>query len=98
MELFLVGLAAFFGGALVSWVNSLLTKLLLKKKGENGLSLIYPVRMVLSVAYLLILYLIGKRTSLSSGALLIGGALGLTAMLAFFTFRLSKGLNEHRKE
>ena len=98
MELFLVGLAAFFGGALVSWVNSLLTKLLLKKKGENGLSLIYPVRMVLSVAYLLLLYLIGKRTSLSSGALLIGGALGLTILLALFTRRLARELEGKGKE
>ena len=98
MELMLTGLAAFFGGALVSWVNYLLLRLLIKCKGERGVALISPVRTLLSVAYLLILYLVGKRTGLHSTALLIGGALGLTVMLTVFTFRLTRETNGQRKE
>ncbi len=98
MGLFLTGLAAFIGGALVSWVNYLLLKLLMNKKGETGLSLVSPVRTLLSVAYLLILYLIGRRTELSMNALLIGGALGLPIMLPPFTLRLTGRMNGQRKE
>ena len=98
LKVFLVGLAAFAGGALVSWVNFLLLRFLLNKKGESGVSLVSPIRTVLSVAYLLVLYLVGKRTGLNSTVLLIGGALGLTVLLTFFTFRLTKGMNSQRKE
>ena len=98
MGLFLTGLAAFIGGALVSWVNYLLLKLLMNKKGETGLSLVSPIRTLLSVAYLLILYLVGRRTELSMNALLIGGALGLTIMLTLFTLRLTGRTNGQGKE
>ena len=98
MKVFLIGLAAFAGGALVSWVNFLLLRLLLKRKGESGISLVSPVRTVLSIAYLLVLYLVGKRTGLNSTALLIGGGLGLTVLLTYFTFRLTREAKEQRKE
>ena len=93
-----VGLAAFVGGALVSWANYLLLRLLIKKRGETGISMISPIRTLLSVAYLLILYMIGRRTELNATALLIGGALGLTVLLTFFTFRLTRGKDAQRKE
>ena len=95
---FLAALAAFIGGALVSWGNYRLLLLLLQKRGESGVSLISPVRTLLSVVYLLILYLVGKRTELNSTALLIGGALGLTVMLTFFTYRLTRRNNDKGKE
>ncbi len=98
MRMFLVGIAAFAGGAAVSWVNYLLLRFLLKKKGEAGIGMVSPLRTILSVAYLLILFLIGKKTGLNTTALLIGGALGLTVMLTFFTFRLTRGLKDERKE
>lgn len=98
MVLILTGLAAFVGGALVSWANYLLLKLLMRKNGERGISLISPIRTLLSVAYLLILYMIGRRTELNSTALLLGGALGLTILLTFFTLRLTRGLNGQGKE
>ena len=98
MTTFLAGLAALIGGALVSWGNYRLLLLLLKKKGESGVTLVSPIRTLLSVAYLLILYLIGKRTELNSTALLIGGALGLTVMLTYFTYRLTHRNNEQGKE
>ncbi len=94
----LIGLAAFVGGALVSWANYLLLRLLIKKRGETGVSMISPIRTLLSVAYLLILYMIGRRTELNATALLIGGALGLTVLLTFFTFRLTRGKDAQRKE
>ena len=95
---FLAGLAAFLGGALVSWGNYRLLLLLMKMKGESGISLISPIRTIMSVAYLLILYLVGKRTELGPTALLIGGALGLTVMLTFFTYRLTRSKNGQGKE
>ena len=98
MRIFLVGIAAFVGGAAVSWVNYLLLRFLLKKKGEAGIGMVSPLRTILSVAYLLILFLIGKKTGLNTTALLIGGALGLTVMLTFFTFRLTRSLKDERKE
>ena len=98
MKLFFIGLAAFIGGALISWGNYLLLRLLMKRKGESGITLISPVRTVMSAAYLVALYLLGKHAGLNSTALLIGGALGLTAALVFFTFRLTRGLQNQRKE
>ena len=98
MALFLTGFAAFVGGALVSWVNYLLLRSLMGRNGEKAISLISPIRTLLSVAYLLVLYLIGRRTELNSTALLIGGALGLTILLTFFTLRLTRGMNGQRKE
>lgn len=98
MRIFLVGIAAFVGGAAVSWVNYLLLRFLLKKKGEAGIGMVSPLRTILSVAYLLILFLIGKKTGLNTTVLLIGGALGLTVMLTFFTFRLTRSLKDERKE
>ena len=98
MTTFLAGLLAFIGGALVSWGYYRLLLLLLKKKGESGVSLISPIRTILSVVYLLILYLLGKRTGMNSTALLIGGALGLTVMLTYFTYRLTRRKNEQGKE
>lgn len=98
MALFLTGLAAFVGGALVSWVNYLLLQSLMSRNGEKAINMISPVRTLLSVAYLLILYLIGRRTELNSTALLLGGALGLTILLTFFTLRLTRGMNGQGKE
>ena len=98
MTTFLTGLAAFIGGALVSWGNYRFLLLLMRKKGEEGISLVSPIRTLLSVIYLLILYFVGKRTGLGSTALLIGGALGLTVMLTFFTYRLTRRKNEQGKE
>jgi len=98
MVLFLTGLAAFVGGALVSWANYLLLRSLMSRNGEKAITMISPVRTLLSVAYLLVLYLIGRRTELNSTALLLGGALGLTILLTFFTLRLTRGMNGQGKE
>ena len=98
MALFLTGLAAFAGGGLVSWVNFLLLRRLMNSRGEAGVGFASPVRTLLSAAYLLLLYLLGRRTELSMGALLIGGALGLTVLLAVFTLRLTRGAGGQRKE
>ena len=94
----LTGLGAFLGGALISWLNYLLLRRLIAGKGQTGLALASPVRMLLSAAYFAALFFLGKYTGLSSAALLIGGALGLTAALAFFTLRLSRSVNGSGKE
>ena len=62
-------LDTFLGGALISWVNYLLLRRLLAGKGETGLAMASPVRMLLSAAYLAALYFLGKYTGLSSAAL-----------------------------
>ena len=98
VELFLTGLAAFAGGALISWVNYLLLRRLMGSKGETGLSLASPLRTLLSAAYLLALYLLGKHTGLNLYALLVGGVLGLTILLALFTRRLTRDPEGKGKE
>lgn len=94
MELILTGLAACAGGVVVSWVNYLILSGLLKSKPNTGIALASPLRIILYAAYLIVLYFIGKYTELNSGALLIGGALGLTLALAFFTLRLSRRMRK----
>ena len=94
----LTGLAAFAGGVLISWANFALLRRFVRSKGENGVAMAAPVRMLLSAAYFLALYLIGRHTGLDLYALLIGGALGLTASLALFTRRLSRELQGKGKE
>ena len=98
METILTALAAFVGGALVSWVNYLLLRALMKGKGETGITAASPVRMLMSAAYLLILYYIGKHIGLSLTGLLVGGALGLTVTLMLFTLRLTREMKEQGKE
>ena len=98
MELFLTGLCAFLGGALISWVNFLLLRRLMRSRGDTGIAMASPERMLLSAAYIVLLYFIGKRTDLSLGALLVGGALGLTITLLFLTLRLSRGSGGGGKE
>lgn len=63
-----------------------------------AVSVLAPLRMLLSAAYFLALYLIGKHTGLNLYALLIGGALGLTILLALFTRRLARELEGRGKE
>lgn len=94
MALILTGLAACAGGILVSWVNYLILSSLLKSKPNTAIALASPLRIILYAAYLVILFYIGKNTELISGALLIGGALGLTLALAFFTLRLSRRMGK----
>ncbi len=98
MAIFLTGLAAFAGGALISWVNFLLLRRTVRRKGAEGIGMAAPARMLLSAAYFLGLYLIGKHTDLNLYALLVGGALGLTAALALFTGLLSRELRGKGKE
>ena len=98
MELFITGLCAFLGGVLISWANFLLLRRLMNARGDTGIALASPARMLLSAAYLILLYFIGTRTDLSLGALLIGGALGLTVTLILLTLRLSRGSGGKGKE
>lgn len=98
MEWFLIWIAAFVGGLLISFANYLLLRRLIASRGDTGVSLASPIRAILSAAYLVLLYFIGKRTELSSGPLLIGGALGLTVGLFYFTARLTQEAKEQASE
>ena len=96
----LYGLAAFAGGVLVSWLNYLVMKAILRRGG--GAASASPLRTLVTVVFFVLLYLIGGKTGIPQIPLLVGGALGLTAGLAYFTRLLirrpSDGDPPQRKE
>lgn len=86
---------AFLGGAAVGFVNYLLSRLVLCKKTE-WFSFISVARQLLQVGYLVILFFIAPHTPWEQLPLLVGGALGITLTMFFFTARLMK-LNDSRR-
>lgn len=91
-------LLALLGGTIVSYVNYRVMKASIKKGTDKQLLAVSPLRSLLSAAYLFALFFLGVKTGVSSAALLIGGALGLTISLAFFTKLLLKPLKVDVKE
>ncbi|MBO4277374.1 MAG: hypothetical protein J5925_03125 [Clostridia bacterium] len=79
--------AAFAAGVLVSFVNYIISK---KTLHGGKTTVAATVRSLISASFLLLLFFIGMETSLPVAALLIGGALGLTAGLILFTWLLLK--------
>lgn len=79
---------AFLGGVLIGWLNYLLSGTALKKKPET-FSFTFIGRQVLQVGYLVLLYFVAPHTPWSMLTLLLGGALGMTVSLIFFTSRLT---------
>ncbi len=84
-------LAALVGGCL-AFVNYRLTAISAAKPGGTMLSLVPIVRMLLSVGYLVVLFLVGPATPWSPVWLLVGGAIGLTIPSFAFTFLLLRKL------
>ncbi len=82
---------AFLGGALIGWINYLLSDAALKKK-PGMFSFTFIGRQTLQVGYLVLLYFLAPHTPWSMLTLLLGGALGMTVSLIFFTSRLTKKL------
>lgn len=79
--------AALVGGALIGLLNYHISKGILKKRPEQY-ALGTVVRQLLNIGWLLACYAVGESTSLSTVALLVGAALGITLPSLYFTPRL----------
>lgn len=84
---YLMGAAAFVVGAVLSYINYRIAKVLMP---QNKLAAASLIRQVLSIGYLVGLYFIGQATDINLWALMIGGALGITLPLLVFTVLLVK--------
>ncbi len=84
-------------GVGLAFVNDLIARFFMKK-GTNGISASFLLRQLICVAYLVILYVIGQKTAYNPFMLLIGGALGVTLPLLYFTPRLLKTAAEYNKK
>lgn len=86
---FVGALVAFLIGCGISAVNYAISKYILKKHTSK-----YPylqfIRLPLQIGYLVVLYFCSGFTQWSVDWLLIGGALGITVPMFFFTYRLVK--------
>ena len=78
--------AAFLGGALVAWLNYLLSRRALRAGG--GATAVSAVRTLCSVGYLAAVYFLAPYTPWERLWMLLGAALGLTVPMAYFTVRL----------
>jgi len=78
--------AAFLGGALVAWLNYLLSRRALRADG--GAAAVSAVRTLCSVGYLAAIYFLAPFTPWERIWMLFGAALGLTVPMAYFTVRL----------
>ena len=86
---------AFLIGALISYLNYALSKYILKNK-PNIYAATHLLRQILGIGYLIVLYLFGGRTPYSPIWLVVGGCLGITIPMFYFTFRLVK-LNDTKE-
>lgn len=89
---FFGAVSAFGVGLAIATVNYLLSRYMLKKKpSQYAVTQIF--RQVLQVGYLVLLFVFGDYTPWDKLWLLVGGALGVTLPMLWFTYRLVK-LNE----
>ncbi|MBO4849021.1 MAG: hypothetical protein J5586_07715 [Clostridia bacterium] len=88
MEKIIPAAAAFVGGALISYLNSLITRAALKKGA--GMVYMMPVRTLIAAGFLAALYFISVKAGFDPVSTLIAGAVGHTAGLVFFTLRQMK--------
>ncbi len=86
---FIGAIIAFLIGFAISAVNYAISKYILKKHTSK-----YPylqfIRLPLQIGYLFVLYFCAEFTPWSLEWILIGGALGITIPMFFFTYRLVK--------
>ncbi len=89
---------AFFIGAAIAAAGYFLSRHMLLKN-PSRYSAVEIVKNILTVVYLVALFLIGPRTPWDRMWLLIGGCLGLTLPMIWFTYRLVQLNNSlHKKE
>ena len=90
MDRNIIGAAlAFCVGVAVAWVNFAVSRHVLRKNPEKyaGTTL---VRQLIQVAYLVALFFLGAYTPWDRNWLLIGGGIGVTLPMIFFTYYLVK--------
>lgn len=80
---------AFLCGALVSFVNYLITRAILTKKPQM-LTVSAVIRQILNVLYLAAVYFISPHTPWGVVPMLVGGVFGVTLSLFIFTCLLIK--------
>lgn len=88
---------AFVTGALICFGNYKLSDYFLKSKPDK-FSLISVVRQIVQITYIVILFFAAKYTPWDRTYILIGGVLGITLPMFYFTFRLVKTANGSKKE
>ncbi len=95
----IIGAILAFGfGAVIAVINYLFSRHVLHKRPAQY-AIMQIVRQWLQIAYLVALFFLGKHTPWNTGWLMIGGCLGVTIPMAWFTYKLVK-LNDSlcRKE
>ncbi len=90
-------IAAALPGILIAWINARLTAKA-AVSGTTTLSLIPVLRMVLSVGYLVLVYLVSPYLPWERLWPLAGACVGLTLPMFFFTFRLLQKLGAAPKQ
>lgn len=88
------GLLAFLGGAAVSWLNYRINLRTLEKK-PSALASISILRQLLSVGYLVAVFLLSGVLPWGHVPLLVGAALGLTIPSILLSLRLAR-INDSR--
>ncbi len=88
---------AFIAGAGVGYINYLLTSALAAKR-PRAAAAVMPLRTAVTAAFIAAAYFISKAARVSTVAVLIGAAVGLTAALLVFTIRSMKKSGDGGKE
>ena len=82
-------LIAFFGGAMISLINAVITAKQLKSNKDNmgNASLL---RQILNLAYLVITYFVVRKLNIEFFLPLLGAAIGLTVPSVLFAITIAK--------
>lgn len=88
---------AWAGGFLICLVNFILSKIILAKK-PDFFAASTIARQILNIGYLVLLYFIAPLTPWDVIYLLVGGALGITLPMIYFTAKLLKMSNGLKKQ
>ena len=80
-------LVAFLLGAVIAWLNYLFSRYVLERH-PSRYSWTTMVRQIVQVAYLIVLFFLGVYTPWDRLWILVGGCLGITIPMTYFTYRL----------
>lgn len=78
---------AFCIGALIAALNYGISRRLLRENASRYVML-QSLKQLIQVAFLILIFLLGDRTPWDKVWLLVGGALGITLPMFYFTYRL----------
>lgn len=80
---------AFAAGVGIAAINYAISRYFIKNHPSKFV-VMQTVRQLIQVLYLVLVFFVGTKTPCDVTYLLIGGALGITLPMAYFTFRLVK--------